>query len=65
MVMANSPIDKIPEVMKEVTGATVLITDPAADRLLAKAAKEKATQRKFTEFCGGKGGWSDYTERWH
>jgi len=51
--------------MKEVTGATVLITDPAADRLLAKAAKNRPDQKKFTEFCGGKGGWSDYTERWH
>ena len=51
--------------MKEVTGATVLITDRAADRLLAKAAKERANQKKFTEFCGGKGGWNDYTERWH
>ena len=63
--MATSPIDKIPEIMKEVTGATVLITDRAADRLLAKAAKERANQKKFTEFCGGKGGWNDYTERWH
>ena len=63
--MANSPIDKVPELMKEVAGATVLITDPAADRLLAKAAKEKANQKKFTDFCGGKGGWNDYTERWH
>jgi hypothetical protein len=58
-------VDRNTEIMKEVTGATVLITDRAADRLLAKAAKERANQKKFTEFCGGKGGWNDYTERWH
>jgi hypothetical protein len=51
--------------MQEDFGTTVLITNPAADRLLAKAAKEKANQKKFTEFCGGKNGWNDYTERWH
>ena len=64
--MANHPNpDNVPSMMQEDFGTTVLITNPAADRLLAKAAKEKANQKKFTEFCGGAGGWSDYTERWH
>jgi acyl-coenzyme A synthetase/AMP-(fatty) acid ligase len=64
--MANHPHpDNVPSMMQEDFGTTVLITNPAADRLLAKAAKEKANQKKFTEFCGGKNGWNDYTERWH
>ena len=64
--MANHPNpDTVPSMMQEDFGTTVLITSPAADQLLAKAAKEKANQKKFTEFCGGAGGWSDYTERWH
>ena len=61
--MANSPIDKIPEVMKEVTGATVLITDPAADRLLAKVSKHG--KDRYSKWCGGKGGFDDYAERLH
>ena len=63
MVMANSPIDKIPEVMKEVTGATVLITDPAADRLLAKASKHG--KERYAKWCGGKEGFDDFCERMH
>jgi len=30
-----------------------------------KARKEDPTQKKFTEFCGKRNGWDDYTERWH
>lgn len=63
--MAVSPVDKNSSLMQEDFGTKVLITDPASDRYLAKAAKEKPDQEKFTKFCGGKGGWSDYTERWH
>lgn len=63
--MAISPVDKNSSLMQEDFGTTVLITDPAADRYLAKAAKKNQDQEKFTKFCGGKGGWSDYTERWH
>jgi hypothetical protein len=51
--------------MQEQFGTRVLITDPAADRYLEKAAKNAPNQKKFTEFCGGVGGWSDFTERWH
>jgi hypothetical protein len=57
--------DKVPSMMQEDFGTKVLITDLAADRYLAKAAKENPTQKKFTEFCGKKNGWDDYTERWH
>ena len=60
--MAVSPVDKNSSLMQEDFGTVVLITDPAADRYLAKAAKEKQDQEKFTKFCGGAGGWSDYTE---
>jgi len=63
--MAISPVDKNSSMMEEDFGTRVLITDPAADRYLAKAAKENSEQEKFKKFCGGKGGWSDYTERWH
>ena len=27
--------------------------------------RENPNQKKFTEFCGKKNGWDDYTERWH
>ena len=57
--------DKVPSLMQEDFGTRVLITDLSADKLLAKAAKENPDQKKFTEFCGKKNGWDDYTERWH
>lgn len=63
--MANSPVDRNPDLMQEQFGTKVLITDLAADKYLAKAHKERTNQKKFTEFCGGAGGWSDFTERWH
>ena len=63
--MANSPIDTNASMMQEDFGTKVLITDPKADKYLAKARKEDPTQKKFTEFCGKKNGWDDYTERWH
>jgi len=63
--MAISPVDTNSSMMEEDFGTRVLITNPAADRYLAKAAKENPEQEKFKKFCGGKGGWSDYTERWH
>jgi hypothetical protein len=65
MTMANSPVDRNPKLMQEEFGTKVLITDLAADRYLEKAAKENPNQKKFTEFCGKKNGWDDYTERWH
>ena len=63
--MANSPVDRNTELMEEQLGTRVLITDLAADKYLEKARKENPNQDKFTKFCGGKGGWSDFTERWH
>ena len=63
--MALNPVDRNSELMQQEFGTKVLITDLAADRLLAKAAKESPTQKKFTEFCGKQHGWDDYTERWH
>lgn len=62
--MANHPNpDKVPSIMQEDFGTKVLITDLAADRYLEKARKEDPTQKKFTEFCGGAGGWDDFCER--
>jgi hypothetical protein len=63
--MANKPVDKVPAMMQEEFGTKVLITDPASDRILNRAAREKPDQKKFTQFCGGVGGWNDFTERWH
>ena len=61
--MALKPVDRNASLMQETTGAKVLITDLAADRFLEKAKKENPNQKKFTEFCGGKGGWEDFCER--
>ncbi len=64
--MANSPNpDRSEALMQEDFGTKVLITDIAADKLLARVSKNNPSQKKFTEFCGGAGGWSDFTERWH
>lgn len=63
--MALKPVDRNASLMQETTGAKVLITDLAADRYLERAKKENPHQKKFTEFCGGKEGWNDFTERWH
>lgn len=63
--MANSPVDMNSKIMQEEFGTRYLITDPRADKYLDKAKREAADQKKFTDFCGGKGGWTDYTERWH
>jgi hypothetical protein len=63
--MALNPVDRNASLMQETTGARVLITDLAADKYLERAVKEDPNQKKFTEFCGGAGGWSDFTERWH
>jgi hypothetical protein len=56
-------VDRNTEIMKEVTGATVLITDIAADRLLAKASKHG--KERYSKWCGGKGGFDDFAERMH
>jgi hypothetical protein len=55
--------DNVPSMMQEDFGTKVLITDLAADYYLQKAAKENPSQKKFTEFCGGAGGWDDFCER--
>jgi hypothetical protein len=64
--MANHPNpDRNASMMQKDFGTKVLITDPSADKYLERAKREDPTQKKFTEFCGGTGGWNDYTERWH
>jgi hypothetical protein len=54
-------VDRNTEIMKEVTGATVLITDLAADRLLAKAFKHG--NERYSKWCGGREGFDDFCER--
>lgn len=61
--MATSPVDKNSEFMQEQFGTKVLITDRAADKYLAQAAKH-GTDR-YRAWCGGKGGFDDYAERLH
>ncbi len=63
ITMANSPIDRNPELMQEEFGTKVLITDPAADKYLDKSAKH-GTER-YSRPCGGKGGFDDFCERMH
>ena len=61
--MANQPVDKVPEMMQEEFGTRVLITDPAADRILARSQKH-GTER-YARWCGGQGGFDDFAERMH
>jgi hypothetical protein len=61
--MANSPIDRNPDMMQEQFGTRVLITDLAADKYLEKSAKH-GTER-YRVWCGGKGGFDDFAERLH
>ena len=62
--MANHPNpDNVPSMMQEDFGTTVLITNPAADRLLAKASKHG--KERYSRPCGGAGGFDDYCERMH
>jgi len=63
--MANHPIpDNVPSIMQQQFGTIVLITDPAADRLLAKKKNNPPVDR-YSRHCGGKGGFDDFVERWH
>ena len=62
--MANHPHpDNVPSMMQEDFGTTVLITNPAADRLLAKAAKHG--KERYAKWCGGREGFDDFCERMH
>jgi hypothetical protein len=61
--MANSPIDKNPEIMQQEHGTRVLITDLAADKYLERSAKH-GTER-YSKWCGGRGGFDDFAERMH
>jgi hypothetical protein len=62
--MANHPHpDNVPSMMQEDFGTTVLITNPAADRLLAKASKHG--KERYAKWCGGKEGFDDFCERMH
>ena len=63
ITMANQPVDKVPEMMREDFGTRVLITDPRADAILAKSSRH-GTER-YSRWCGGKNGWNDWCERMH
>ena len=64
--MATQPNPEfLQETMFEEHGTKVLITNPKADKYLDMAAKQKRVPEKYSQWCGGKDGWDDYTERWH
>jgi hypothetical protein len=60
--MANSKVDTVPSLMQEDFGTKVLITDRFAETYLEKSKREKD---QHSRWCGGKGGWDNYLERWH
>ena len=63
--MAQNPNPEfLQETMFEEHGTKVLITNPLADKYLDMAAK-RIDKQKYGQWCGGKDGWDDYTERWH
>jgi len=63
--MANSRVDEDRAFMFQEHGTKCLITDLTADKYLSKASRNSSDQEKFKKPCGGKGGWDDFTERWH
>ena len=61
--MANSPVDKNPDLMQEQFGTRVLITDLAADKYLAQANRHG--KERYERWCGGRDGFDDFAERLH
>ena len=61
--MANSPVDRNASMMQEDFGTKVLITDLAADKILARS--EKHGTERYRVWCGGAGGFDDFAERMH
>lgn len=49
--------------MQEDFGTKVLITNPAADKYLDRAAKHG--NERYRKWCGGRGGFDDFAERLH
>ena len=64
--MATNPNpDFLAEYMTAEHGTKCLITNPKADYYLEQARLGKKDQipSKYSKWCGGPGGWNDYTER--
>jgi len=61
--MANNPIpDQSQDFIKS---GMVLITDPRADKILNNLDKNRPPKDRNSRWCGGKGGFDDFVERWH
>jgi hypothetical protein len=61
--MANNPI---PDQSKDfIKSGMTLITDPRSDVYLRRSSKNSPPQDRNSRWCGGKGGFDDYVERWH
>lgn len=61
--MANLPTDAVPAMMQNDFGTVCLITDPKADKYLRQL--EKHGTERYLRWCGGKGGFDDFSERLH
>lgn len=51
--------------MKKEFGTSVLITDPRSDAYLNRVKQNVPPKDRNSKWCGGKGGFDDYVERWH
>jgi len=61
--MANNPI---PDQSRDfIESGMTLITDPRSDVYLRRVNKNSPPENRNSRWCGGKGGFDDYVERWH
>lgn len=61
--MAIQRTETVPNLMRETTGSSFLITDPRADKILAE--RERHGNERYSRWCGGKQGFDDFAERLH
>ncbi len=60
----NPNPDRDVNYMKENYGTVCLVTDYNSEKLL-KNKKYNIPNDRYSKWCGGKGGFDDYVERWH
>lgn len=56
--------DRDIKIMIKEHGTMCLITDYGSERYLEKQ-KNQVPNDRYSKWCGGKGGFDDYVERWH
>jgi len=63
--MAQSPNpDRDMNYMMQEFGTRCLITDYASEKYLSKNTYQ-VPKNRLSKWCGGKGGFDDFVERWH